>query len=36
MLTVTRVAWAGDRPVEVNDIVMPTDRVELAYTWAAD
>lgn len=36
VLAVTRVAWAGDRPVEVNDIVMPADRVELVYTWPAD
>jgi hypothetical protein len=33
---VTRVAFAGDQPVEVNDIVMSADRYELVYSWAAD
>jgi GntR family transcriptional regulator len=35
MLSVTRIAWAGDHPVEVNDIVMSADRYELVYTWLA-
>lgn len=33
VLAVTRIAWAEELPVEVNDIVMSTDRYELVYTW---
>jgi GntR family transcriptional regulator len=36
VLTVTRIAWAGERPVEVNDIVVAADRFEFVYTWPAD
>ena len=36
VLTVTRVAFSGDRPVEMNDITMSADRYELAYEWPAD
>jgi GntR family transcriptional regulator len=33
---VTRIAWAGDRAVEVNDMVLAGDRHELVYTLPAD
>ncbi|WP_028924261.1 GntR family transcriptional regulator [Pseudonocardia acaciae] len=36
VLAVTRVAWAGDRAVEVNDMVLAGDRYELVYTLPAD
>jgi GntR family transcriptional regulator len=36
ILAITRVAWAGERAVEVNDIVMAADRFELRYSWPAD
>jgi GntR family transcriptional regulator len=36
VLALTRIAWAGPRPVEVNDIVLAADRFELSYTWPAD
>jgi GntR family transcriptional regulator len=35
VLAVTRVAY-GDRPVEVNDMVLAGDRYELSYEWPAD
>ena len=31
VLAVTRVAYAGVRPVEVNDMVLTADRYELVY-----
>lgn len=37
VITVTRVAYSGDEsPVEMNDMVLPADRYELAYSWEAD
>lgn len=36
ILAVTRVAWAGERAVEVNDMVLAGDRHELVYLLPAD
>lgn len=36
VLCVRRLAYSGDRVLECNDMVMPADRYELEYTWAAD
>lgn len=37
VVTVTRIAYRQDGgPVEINDIVLPADRYELSYEWAAD
>jgi GntR family transcriptional regulator len=36
ILAVTRTAWAGERAVEVNDMVLAGDRHELVYTLPAD
>jgi GntR family transcriptional regulator len=36
VLVVTRVAFANDRAVEVNDMVLAGDRHELIYAWPAD
>lgn len=36
ILAVTRVAWAGERAVEMNDMVLAGDRHELVYLLPAD
>lgn len=37
VVTVTRVAYRDDgTPLEMNDMVLPADRYELSYEWAAD
>jgi GntR family transcriptional regulator len=37
VVTITRVAYQDDgTPLEVNDMVLPADRYEVSYEWAAD
>ncbi|WP_338597835.1 GntR family transcriptional regulator [Saccharopolyspora sp. SCSIO 74807] len=36
LLHVRRIAWSGDRVVEVNDMKMPGSGYELRYGWDAD
>ncbi|PRX49424.1 GntR family transcriptional regulator [Prauserella shujinwangii] len=37
VITVTRVAYRDDgTPLEMNDMVLPADRYELSYEWAAE
>lgn len=36
VLCVRRVAYSGERILEVNDMTMPADRYELGYRWSAD
>ena len=37
VITVTRVAYREDgTPLEMNDMVLPADRYELTYEWAAE
>ncbi|SFA91389.1 GntR family transcriptional regulator [Amycolatopsis marina] len=37
VITVTRLAVTAERtPLEINDIVLPADRYELAYEWPSD
>ncbi|GAB3478708.1 GntR family transcriptional regulator [Amycolatopsis cihanbeyliensis] len=36
VVTVTRIAHGKDRPLEMNDMVLPADRFELSYEWPAD
>lgn len=36
VMLVTRIAFSGDKPVEINDIVLSADRYELAYEWPTD
>lgn len=37
VVTITRVAYQGDgTPLEVNDMVLPADKYEVSYEWAAE
>lgn len=37
VITITRVAYGeGERPLEMNDMVLAADRYELSYEWPAD
>ena len=36
VLTITRIAFAAERPVEINDMVLAGDTYQLVYEWPAD